>query len=167
MGSDVFEEDSKNETFEQKLKLWHKRISICDFSNLESLNNFMQTCKWKTETTNLESIITSTVHEPLEVLQQNLGVYFPEDNYLSLNSLLWIVQPFTNEDFDSNYLTNKLVNLQSDLVKKAEFKLIQTTLIFGCRFSAISNTKLLLKKRFPSFFACLQHTIASKGFLFC
>ena len=82
----------------------------------------MQTCTWKIETTNLESIITSTVHEHLEVLQQNFEVYFPEDNYLSLNSLLWIVQPFTNEDFDLDYQTNKLIELHCDLVKKAEFE---------------------------------------------
>ena len=82
----------------------------------------MQTYKWEIKTTNLESTITSTVHEHLEVLQQNFGVYFLEDNYLSMNSLLWIVQLFTNEDFDLEYLTNKLIELRSDLVKKAKFK---------------------------------------------
>ena len=82
----------------------------------------MQTCKWEIKTTNLESTVTSTAHEHLEVLQQNFGVYFSEDNYLSMNSLLWIVQPFTNEDFDLEYLTNKFIELRSDLVKIAEFK---------------------------------------------
>ena len=82
----------------------------------------MQICKWEIETTNLESTITSTVHEHLEVPQQNFGVYFPEDNYLSMNSLLWIVQPFTNEDFDLDYLSNNLIELRSDLVKKMKFK---------------------------------------------
>ena len=82
----------------------------------------MQTCKWEIKTTNLESTITSTVHKHLEVLQQNFGVYFPEDNYLSMNSLLWIVQPFTDEDFDLEYLINKLIKLRSNLVKKAKFK---------------------------------------------
>ena len=41
----------------------------------------MQTCKWKIETTNLEVPTTSTVDEHLEVLPQNFGVYFQEDNY--------------------------------------------------------------------------------------
>ena len=121
-GSDVFEAGSKIEAFKQKLKLWQRKVSICDFSDFESLNNFLQTCKWEIKTTNLESTITSTVHEHLEVLQQNFGVYFPEDNYLSMNSLLWIVQPFINEDFDLEYLTNKLIELRCDLVKKVEFK---------------------------------------------
>ena len=60
----------------------------------------MQTCKCEIETTNLESTIISTVHEHLEVVQQNFGFHFPEDNYLTMNSQLWIVQPFTSEDFD-------------------------------------------------------------------
>ena len=61
-GSDVFEAHSKIETFKQKLKLWQRKVSICDSSDVESSNNFMQTCKWEIETTNLESTLTSTVH---------------------------------------------------------------------------------------------------------
>ena len=80
---------------------------------------------------------------------------------MSLNSLLWIVQPFTNKDFDLDYLTNKLIELRSNLVNMAKFKTLQTTLIFGYRLSAISNTKFSLKKPFPFLFAYLQHTIAS------
>ena len=107
-GSDVFEADIKIEAFKQMWKLWQRKVSMRDFSDFESLNNVMQTYKWKIETTNLESTITSTVHEHLEYHKKTVGVYFPEDNYLSLNSLLWIVQPFTNEDFDLDYLTYKL-----------------------------------------------------------
>ena len=44
-GSDVFEADSKNEAFKQKLKLWQRKVLDCDSSDFESLNNFMQTCK--------------------------------------------------------------------------------------------------------------------------
>ena len=77
----MFEADTKIEAFKQNLKLWQTKVSICDFSDFESLNNFMQTCKWKIETTNLEVTTTSTVHEHLEVLPQNFGVYFQEDNY--------------------------------------------------------------------------------------
>ena len=122
-GSEAFEADSRIEAFKQKLKLCQRKVSICDFSYSKSSENFMQTCKWEIKTTNLESSIKLTVHEHLEVLQQNFGVYFPEDNYLSLNSLLWIVQPFTNEDFNLDYLTNKLIELRSNLVKKTEFKI--------------------------------------------
>ena len=83
-----------------------------------------------------------------------------------MNSLLWIVQSFTNEDFDLDYLTNKLIKLQYDLIwlKRQNLKLLQTTLIFGYCFSTILNTKLSLKKQFPFLFACLRHTIASKAF---
>ena len=42
-GSDVYVADSKIEAFKQKLKLWQRKVSICDFSDFESLNNFMQT----------------------------------------------------------------------------------------------------------------------------
>ena len=30
-GSDVFEAESKIEDFKQKLKLWQRKVSICDF----------------------------------------------------------------------------------------------------------------------------------------
>ena len=86
-----------------------------------------------------------------------------------MNSLLWIVQSFTNEDLDLDYLTNKLIKLQYDLIwlKRQNLKLLQTTMIFGYCFSTILNTKLSLKKQFPFLFACVRHTIASKGFFSC
>ena len=58
----MFEADSKIETFKQKLKLWQRKVLICDFSDFESLNSFMQTCKWEIETIDLKS----TVHYYLE-----------------------------------------------------------------------------------------------------
>ena len=163
-GSDVFVADSKTEAFKQKLKLWQRKASICDFSDFELLNNFMQTCKWEIETTNLESTITSTVHNHLEVLQQNFGVYFSEGNYVSLNSLLWIVQPFTNEDFDLDYLTNKLIKLRSDLLKKAEFKTFTNYTNFWVSFLSNLEYQTLAQKAI-SILVRLQHIIASKGFL--
>jgi len=57
------------------------------------------------------------VHEHLEVLQQNFEVYFAIDAYFKLNSLLWIVQHFTYEEYDLGYLTNELIELRSDLVQ--------------------------------------------------
>ena len=154
-GSDVFEAGSKIEAFKQKLKLWQRKVSICDFLDFKSLNNFMQTCKWEIKTTNLESTITSTVHEHLEVLQQNFGVYISEDNYLSMNSLLWIVQPFTNEDFDL-VLTNKFIELRSDLVKKAEFKTFTNytdfwvSLLSNFEYQTLAQKAIFILVRMPS-----------------
>ena len=145
----MFEAQGKIEAFKQELKLWQRKVSIYDFSDFESFNNFMHTCKWEIETTNLESTITSTVHEHLEVLQQNFGVYFPEDNYLCLNSLLWVVQPFTNEDFDLDYLTNKLIELRSDLVKKAEFKTFTNNTDFWISLLSNLEYQILAQKGMP------------------
>ena len=64
------------------------------------------------------------------------------------------MQPFTNEEFDLGHLTNELIELRSDLVQKAEFKL-KTTINFGYHFSKFMNTKILLKKLFSFLFACL------------
>ena len=75
-GSDVFEIDCKIEAFKQKLKLWQRKVSICDFSDFESLNNFMQTCKWEIETTNLESTITLTVQSLLRYYNKTLESIF-------------------------------------------------------------------------------------------
>ena len=161
-GSNVFEVGSKIEAFKQKLKLWQWKVSICDFSDFQSLNNFMQTCKWEIKTTNLESTITSTVHKHLEVLQQNFGVYFSEDNYLSMNSLLWIAQPFTNEDFDLEYLTNKLIELRSDLVKKAEFKTFTNytdfwvSLLSNLEYQTLAQKTISILVRMPSAYPCEQ-----------
>ena len=54
-----------------------------------------------------------------------------------MNSLLWIVQPFTNEDFDLDYLTNELIQLRFDFVKKAELKTFTNYTDF--RVSLLSN----------------------------
>ena len=72
----MFEANSKIEAFKQKLKLWQRKVSICDFSDFKALNNVIHTCKWEIKTTNL----ASTVHAHLEVLQKSVGVYFSEDN---------------------------------------------------------------------------------------
>ena len=55
-GSDVFEADSKIEAFKQKLKFWQRKVSICDFSDFESLNNFMQTGKGKSKLQTLNQL---------------------------------------------------------------------------------------------------------------
>jgi len=49
-------------------------------------------------------------------------VYFPKAVYWNLNSLLWTVQPFTDEEFHLGNLTSELIELRSDLIQKAEFR---------------------------------------------
>jgi len=49
------------------------------------------------------------MHNHLNVLLQNFEVPFPRDVSLNLNSLLWNVQLFTDEDFNFNYLTCELI----------------------------------------------------------
>ena len=68
----------------------------CNFSDFESFNNLIKISDWKNNNPNIEAKVKSLVHEHLNLLQQNFEAYFPDDNYLNLNSLLWIVQPFTN-----------------------------------------------------------------------
>ena len=102
------------------------------------------------------------MHEHLAVLQQNFGVYFPKDNYLSMNSLLWIVQPFTNEDFELEYLTNKLIELRSDLVKKVEFKTFTNytdfwvSLLSILEYQTLSQKAISILVRMPSTYHCKQ-----------
>ena len=102
------------------------------------------------------------MHEHLEVLQQNFGVCFPEDNYLSLNSLLWIGQPFTNEDFDLDYLTDKLIELRSDLGIKAEFKTITSyidfwvSLLSNLEYQTLTQKAVSILVRMPSTYHCEQ-----------
>ena len=122
----------------------------------------MQTCKREIENSNLEATITSTVHEHLEVLLENFEVYFPEDNYLSLNSLLWVVQPFTSKDFDLGSLTNTLIELRSDWVKKRHSNLLQTTtefsvlLLSNLNYQALALKAISVLVRVPSTYLCKQ-----------
>ena len=101
------------------------------------------------------------MNEHLEVLLQNFGVYFPEDSYLSMNSLLWIVQPFTN-DFDLQYLTSKLIELRSDLVKKAEFETFTNyadfwvSLLSNLEYQTLDQKAISILVRMPSTYHCEQ-----------
>ena len=65
------------------------------------------------------------------------------------------MQPFTNEEFDLGHLTNKVIELRN----------YDITINFGYYFSKFMNTEILLKKLFPSLFACLQHIFTNKDFL--
>ena len=105
---------SKIQAFKSKLKLWQSNVTKYNFSDFESLNNFIKISNWENKNPNIEAKVKSFVYECFNELQQNFEAYFPDDDYLNLNSLLWIVQLFTNEEFDLEHLTNEL---QSDLVQ--------------------------------------------------
>ena len=85
---DIFEVSSKIQAFKLKLKLWQSNVKNCNFSDFESLNNFIKISDWENKNSNIEAKIKSLVHEHLNLLQQNFEAYFPIDNYLNLNSLL-------------------------------------------------------------------------------
>ena len=118
----IFEISSKIQAFKSKLKLWQSNVKKCNFSDFESLNKFIKISDWENNNPNIEATVKLLVHQHLNLLQQNFEAYFSDDDYLKLNSLLWIVQPFTNEEFDLGHLNNELIELRSDLVQKAEFK---------------------------------------------
>ena len=99
-GCDIFEVTGKIQAFKSKLKLTPSNVKKCNFSDFESLNNFIKISDRENNNSNIEAKVKSLVHEHLNVLQQNFEVYFPDDNYLNRISLLWTVQPFANEEFD-------------------------------------------------------------------
>ena len=102
----IFEVSRKIQTSKLKPKLWQNNVKNCNFSDFESLNNLIKISDWENKNPNIEAKIKSLVHEHLNLLQQNFEAYFPINNYLNLNSLLWIVQPFTNEEFDFGHFIN-------------------------------------------------------------
>ena len=102
----IFEVSSKIQTFKLKLKLRQSNVKNCNFFDFESFNNFIKISDWENKNPNIEAKIKSLVHELLNLLQQNFEAYFPINNYFNLNSLLWIVLPCTNEEFDFGHLTN-------------------------------------------------------------
>ena len=118
-GCHSFEVSSKIQVFKSNLKSWHSNVTKYNFSDVESLNNFIKISDWENKNTNIESQIKSLVHEHLNELQQDFRAYLPDNNYLNLNSSLWIVQPFTNKEFDLGHLTNELIELRSSLIQKA------------------------------------------------
>ena len=75
---------------------------------------------------------------------------------MSLNSLLWIVQLFTNEDFDLYYPTNKLIELRSDLFKKAAFKTFtnytefRVSLLSNLEYQTLAQKAIFILVRMPS-----------------
>ena len=90
--------------------MWQSNVTKCNFSDFESLNNFIKISNWENQNSNIEAKVKSLVYKHLNEIQQNFGVYFPDDDYLYLNSLLWIVQPFTNKNSDLGHLTQGWAN---------------------------------------------------------
>ena len=118
----ILEFSCKIQAFKSKLKLWQSNVKKCNFSSIESLNNFIKISDSENNNPNVEAKVKSLVLEHLNLLRQNFGAYFLEHDYLKLKSLLWLEQPFTNEEFDLGHLNNEFIDLRSDLVQKAEFK---------------------------------------------
>ena len=81
-GCDIFEVSSKIQAFKSKLKLWQsnvtKKIQFLDF---EFLNNIIKISNWENKNPNIEAKVKSLVHKHFNDLQQNFGVYFPDDDY--------------------------------------------------------------------------------------
>ena len=142
--------------------MWQSNVKNCNFSDFESLNNFIKISDWENKNPNIEAKIKSLVHEHLNLLQQNFEAYFPIDNYLNLNSLLWIVQPFTNEKFYFGHLTNEFIELRSDLVQKAKFKLFKNYNEFWVSLYEVPEYQNLAQKaisvliRMPTTYLCEQ-----------
>ena len=63
-------------------------VKNCNFSDFESLNNFIKISDWESKNPNIEAKIKSLVHEHLNLLQQNFEAYFPIDDYLNLTVIL-------------------------------------------------------------------------------
>ena len=91
----IFEVSSKIQAFKSKLKLWQSNVTKYNFSDFESLNNFIKISNCENKNPNIYDKLKPLVYKHLNELQQTFGVYFLNDNYLNLNSLLWIVQLFT------------------------------------------------------------------------
>ena len=161
-GCDIFEVSSKIQAFKLKLKLWQSNVKNCNFSDFESLNNLIKISDWENKNPNIEAKIKSLVHEHLNLLQQNFEAYFPIDNYLNLNSLLWIVQPFTNEEFHFGHLTNEFIELRSDLVQKAKFESFKNYNEFWVSLYEVPEYQNLAQKaisvliRMPTTYLCEQ-----------
>ena len=163
-GCNIFKVSSKIQAFKSKLKFWQSNVKKCNFSDFESLNNFIKISDRENNNPNIEAKVKSLVHEHLNLLQQNFEAYFPDNDYLKLNSLLWIVQPFTNEEFDRGHLNNELIELRSDLVPNAEFKSFKNYNEFWVSLFEVPQYQNLAQKAISVLFACLQHTFASKDF---
>ena len=70
-GCDIFKVSSKIQAFKLKLKLWQSNVKNCNFSDFESLNNFIKISDWENKSPNIKAKIKSLVHERLNLLQQN------------------------------------------------------------------------------------------------
>ena len=86
-GCDIFEVHNRIQAFKSKLKLWQSNVTKYNFSDFESLNNFIKISNWENKNPNIIAKVKSLVHECLNEVQQNFGAYFPDDNYLNLNFL--------------------------------------------------------------------------------
>ena len=147
-----------------KLKLWQSNVTKYNFLDFGSLNNFIKISIWENKNLNIQTKVKSFVHKHLNELQQNFGTYFSDNDYLNLNSLLWIVQPFTNEEFDLGHLTNELIKLRSDLLRKAEFKSFKNYNEFWVSFLKVYEYRILAQKTI-SIFICMPTTyLCEQGF---
>ena len=144
--------------------MWQSNVTKYNFLDFGSLNNFIKISIWENKNLNIQTKVKSFVHKHLNELQQNFGTYFPDNDYLNLNSLLWIVQPFTNEEFDLGHLTNELIKLRSDLLRKAEFKSFKNYNEFWVSFLKVYEYRILAQKTI-SILICMPTTyLCEQGF---
>ena len=153
----TFRPSPSRNSVKSKLKLWQSNVTKYNFLDFGSLNNFIKISNWKNKNLNIQTKVNLFVHELLNELQQNFGSYFPDNDYLNLNSLLWIVQPFTNEEFDLGHLTNELIELRSDLLQKAEFKSFKNYNEFWILLLKVYEYRILAQKAI-SILICMPTT---------
>ena len=51
-------------------------------------------CNWEEKRPKLESRIETIILDPLQLLNENFGKYFPQSLHQSLENEMWIINPF-------------------------------------------------------------------------
>ena len=107
-GGDIFDYISKIKAIKIKLKIWKNNVERGNFSNFISLDKFlMNNCIHS----NLMDKLKGMVCAHLDLLKENFDLYFPCDFEESLESDMWIINPFNLDLVNKSNLGSKLENL--------------------------------------------------------
>lgn len=117
-GGDIFRSTSKINALKMKIPFWKNNALSRNFSDFPLLSQYMKESRWEFEDVSTENKMSTLIVSHLNLLGENLAVYFPKDNDDRLEANSWIMQPFNSEPTTDE----ELLQLRVDLNQKISFR---------------------------------------------
>ena len=79
-----------------KIPLWKNNVLSKNFSDFPLLSQYIKESEWEFHDVSVEDNLFTLIVGHLDLLHNNLTVYFPEENDHHLKANMWILQRFND-----------------------------------------------------------------------